>query len=577
MAFFWLLSARHRATVTSQLQQRLREDTQTLEAVLFANEDTSNIDVDPRTRELLNAIARDKVSRLALEDSRREVLWHSRDAVAMFTGDTPEIAAALEQREAFDTRRLAASRETWLFYARAVGPSEAPTAVLRAAFPVTQLYRELSAADVRIWMGVITTAVLALAITYVVVGRIIEPLETLTQAAQRIAAGDIPAEVPVGSRNEIGTLAAAFNAMGRELTARIQDLHDQRRQIEDHHHRLEAVLSAMIEGVMAIDAEQRILLANKAAVRLLDMRPTSTVGRKLWESVRLHPLQQLVEHALAGGERMRSEVEVSRTQCTIAVTVSLFPGNPSPGAVLVMHDVTELRRLENLRREFVQNVSHELKTPLSSISAYADTLLEGGLDDPDSNRRFVQRISEQADRLHVLILDLLALGRLESDEQTFDVLPTDVSRIVQASIDAHQGVASAKRLSLSGQGAASVWGLADDEGLRTIVDNLLDNAVNYTPEGGRVCVRWRNDAEHVVIDVEDSGAGIAKEHQTRIFERFFRIDKARSRELGGTGLGLAIVKHLCQVFGGSVKVNSQLGRGSTFTVQLRLAEELIEA
>jgi two-component system, OmpR family, phosphate regulon sensor histidine kinase PhoR len=259
----------------------------------------------------------------------------------------------------------------------------------------------------------------------------------------------------------------------------------------------------------------------------------------------------------------------------VAATASRLPGAPSPGVVLVLHDVTELRRLESLRREFVQNVSHELKTPLSSIAAYADTLLEGALDDPDCNRQFVQRIAEQADRLHLLILDLLALARMEADQHAFDVEPTDVSRIVTASLDAHAGVAQAKRIALESFGTDEpVFGFADDEGLRTIMDNLLDNAVNYTPDGGRIAVRWQRQGERVQIVVEDTGVGIAREHQARIFQRFYRIDKARSRELGGTGLGLAIVKHLCQVFGGSISVHSTLGQGSTFTVELRAAAAL---
>jgi len=299
------------------------------------------------------------------------------------------------------------------------------------------------------------------------------------------------------------------------------------------------------------------------------------VGRPLWEAVRQPQLLALVNEVLAGKSSERVEIEVARTQCTLAITAARFTGEPCSGAVLVMHDVSELRRLENLRREFVQNVSHELKTPLSSIAAYADTLLEGGLEDETCNRQFVSRIAEQADRLHTLILDLLALARMESDEQSYDVIPINVVRVIQASIDGHQAVAAAKQIQLTGDGPQGpLMGMADNEGLRTVIDNLLDNAINYTPPRGQVKVRWRHDDRAIILEVEDTGVGIAKEHQARIFERFFRIDRARSREMGGTGLGLAIVKHLCQMFGGSVKVNNQLGQGSTFTVQIPAAEEM---
>uniref|UniRef100_A0A7C2K019 histidine kinase n=1 Tax=Schlesneria paludicola TaxID=360056 RepID=A0A7C2K019_9PLAN len=418
-------------------------------------------------------------------------------------------------------------------------------------------------------------AALTVAACIIVVRHIIGPLEALTRAAQQIAGGESPADVPVHSHNEIGRLAAAFNSMGQQLSSRIHDLQEQRRQSEQNHARLETVLGAMLEGVLAIDVDQRLLFANNAALRLLDLKPTGMIGRPIWEGVRQAAVQELVRQAFAGENPPRLEFDLPRTHSTVAATVSRLPGDPSPGIVLVLHDVTELRRLENLRREFVQNVSHELKTPLSSISAYADTLLEGALEDEGCNRQFVERIAEQADRLHTLILDLLALARLEGDEHAFDVEPTDVTRIVTASLDAHAGVAQAKQLTLTADGPGEpVFGLADDEGLRTILDNLLDNAINYTPEGGQITVRWRQDGSAVHIAVTDTGVGIAREHQARIFQRFYRIDKARSRELGGTGLGLAIVKHLCQVFGGSISVHSALGQGSTFTVELRAAPQL---
>jgi two-component system, OmpR family, phosphate regulon sensor histidine kinase PhoR len=425
------------------------------------------------------------------------------------------------------------------------------------------------------WLALGLTAGLALLATAVVVGHIIGPLEALTRAAQQIADGASPDEVPVQSHNEIGRLATAFNSMSQQLAARIADFEEQHRQVEHNHARLETVLGAMLEGVVAVDADQRLLFANNAAIRLLDLKPAAMLGRPVWEAVRHADVQDLFRQAFDGDNPPQMEFELPQTHSTVAATASRLPGSPSPGVVLVLHDVTELRRLESLRREFVQNVSHELKTPLSSIAAYADTLLEGALDDPDCNRTFVQRIAEQADRLHMLILDLLALARMEAHEHAFNVEPTDVSRIVTASLDAHAGVAQAKQITLESFGPDEpVFGFADDEGLRTIIDNLLDNAVNYTPDGGRITVRWHRQEGRVQIAVEDTGVGIAREHQARIFQRFYRIDKARSRELGGTGLGLAIVKHLCQVLGGSISVHSTLGQGSTFTVELRAAAEL---
>ena len=235
----------------------------------------------------------------------------------------------------------------------------------------------------------------------------------------------------------------------------------------------------------------------------------------------------------------------------------------------MLHDVSHLRRLENLRREFVSNVSHELKTPLTTIQAYTETLLDGAVDDANINRKFLQRIDEQADRLHRLILDLLSLARIESAEDAYELLPVPVAEIVRVCIDEHQAVATSKGVSLIVEPPPTevvVW--ADEEGLLTVLNNLVDNAIKYTAAKGSVTVRWRHDERRAVIEVEDTGIGIPKQHQSRVFERFFRVDKARSRELGGTGLGLSIVKHWVQVFGGTVEVFSELGRGTKFVIRV---------
>jgi two-component system phosphate regulon sensor histidine kinase PhoR len=266
------------------------------------------------------------------------------------------------------------------------------------------------------------------------------------------------------------------------------------------------------------------------------------------------------------------EFDVPWTHSTVAVVASKLPGNPCPGVVLVLHDVTELRRLENLRRDFVSNVSHELKTPLSAIAAYTETLLNGGLEDGDYGRLFVSRIAEQSDRLNSLILDLLELARIESGENDLSVDAVDVNEVLITSAEAHQAIAEPKQLTLKMLlSETPLFAQADSEGLRTIIDNLIGNAVNYTRPGGLVTIRSRRESSWIMIEVEDNGVGIAKEFQGRIFERFFRVDRARSREVGGTGLGLSIVKHLCQIFGGTIKVNSQVGKGSNFIVQLKVA------
>jgi two-component system phosphate regulon sensor histidine kinase PhoR len=270
----------------------------------------------------------------------------------------------------------------------------------------------------------------------------------------------------------------------------------------------------------------------------------------------------------------------------IDIHVQPLPGTPCPGVVLVVHDTTELRRLEAMRRDFVANVSHELKTPLSSIKAYTETLRNGALADPENSQRFLMRIEEQADRLHHLILDMLMLARLESEQQAFEITTVNVKDVVTACLNDHRQAAEAKRIELigaevgekapspqpspAGSGRDTVLVRADREGLREILDNLVDNAIKYTPDMGTVTIDWQPNGSMARISVRDTGIGIKPKDQPRVFERFYRVDKARSRELGGTGLGLAIVKHLVQSFGGRVSVESESGKGSTFTVELPL-------
>ncbi len=538
LMFAAILSVRHQADLDRQLQQRLKDD-----ALIFR--DLS--DGPPESGKLpLHA------TWLPLAEASK-----STDA---------EVRQALRDGEGF------AKRLPLMFYALRVGPQESPQGVLRVSLPRLETTNGVAVLDLSFWAAALLMIGLGLVLTYRVVSRIIGPLETLTAAARQIAAGEKPREVPIRSRNEIGTLAQALDSMNRQLASRIADLQQQGRQLEHNNEQLATVLGAMVEGVIAVDDREQVILANNAVFRLLEMSPTAMVGRPLWEAVRHPRIEELVRRALRGEACERLEFQMARSQSTISVAVSQLPGKPCPGAVLVLHDVTELRRLERLRREFVANVSHELKTPLTSIAAYTETLLDGAMDDPEHNREFLQRIEEQTERLQVLIVDLLSLANMEAEESVLELTPVDAAKVIEASVDAHQAVAEAKRIQLTVAGEqdeADV--LAEAEGVRIVMDNLLDNAINYTPMGGCVTVRWSAAGEWFQIDVTDTGVGIAREHQARIFERFFRVDRARSREVGGTGLGLSIVKHWCQMFGGSVSVVSQVGQGSTFTVRLKRA------
>jgi two-component system phosphate regulon sensor histidine kinase PhoR len=368
-------------------------------------------------------------------------------------------------------------------------------------------------------------------------------------------------------------LARVFNAVAPRLEDRID-------RLEGDRELLRAVLGGMSEGVIAIDGRRRLLFANEAAERLFGLG-AAAVGRLVAELIRSPRIQEAVDATLTGPGAHRAEITVPAPlggpldqPRTLEVHGSRLPGSPPQGAVLVIHDVTETRRLERVRQDFVANASHELKTPLASIKAYAEALLEWGLHDDAVNVRFLHGIDDQADRLDRLILDLISLARLDSGQEPFQNVPLALGPVVLRCVEAQRGRAEAKRLDYAldaePRGESSIVN-ADEEAVGQVLDNLIDNAIKYTPEGGRVRVELRGDSDRVVIKVADSGIGIPREDLPRVFERFYRVDKARSRELGGTGLGLAIVKHIVQSVGGEVGVESRIGFGTIFTVRLPLA------
>jgi two-component system phosphate regulon sensor histidine kinase PhoR len=428
--------------------------------------------------------------------------------------------------------------------------------VLAAVLAV--VLRDLGAVPV-----LLLVALLAVGPAVFVARQLVSPLREVGTAAERVAAGDYAHRIGGGPWREGRELAARFNEMGRQIGGRIDSLEAEREQ-------LRAVLGGMAEGVIAVEAGQRVLFANPAAGAILEFDPALAVGRPLWEVARQRAVQDLLERAGKAGQPQREEVEIkTRPARHLTVYVAPLPETNGTGAVLVLGDTTELKRLEKVRQEFVANVSHELKTPLAVIQACAEALQDGAVEDPAARGPFLQQIADQSARLHALILDLLSLGRLESGEAALDPEAIPVSEMVFACIDRHRPRAEAKGMTLEAIAPVdelTVW--ADVEALGQILDNLVDNAVKYTQEGGTLRVRWAAGPDGVAIEVEDNGPGIPEADLPRIFARFYRVDRARSRELGGTGLGLSIVKRLAQAMGGSVQAASEVGKGTTFTVAL---------
>jgi two-component system phosphate regulon sensor histidine kinase PhoR len=433
---------------------------------------------------------------------------------------------------------------------------------VRVAVPLEGIQQHLVGLHYLIWTTVGLVACGGLGLAFWLARGQVKPLNELAGVARQIAAGDYTQKVYPSGRDEVAALADAFNHMTDQLALQFARLDEDRQQ-------LHAILSGMVEGVVALDADQSILFANERAARLLEFQNQEPVGKKLWQVVRQRALQDLVQRALNSGELSRDELQWSDgTQKSLTVHAARLPGLPPRGAVLVLHDTSDLRRLERLRRDFVANVSHELKTPLAVIKACIETLLDGAIEDVEHRRSFLEKIADQGERLHALILDLLSLARIESGAEFFEMEDLEVPGLVNDCLERHEARAQTRHQVLRADGPEDTRVCADHEAVSQILDNLVDNAVKYTPEGGAITVSWHKDDGQAVLEVADNGIGIPEQDLQRIFERFYRVDKARSRELGGTGLGLSIVKHLAQAMRGSVTASSRLGKGTTFTVRL---------
>lgn len=393
-----------------------------------------------------------------------------------------------------------------------------------------------------------------------------QPLAELNEGARRLAAGDFDHKLQVAGGREHTELARTFNEMSDRLAQTFKQLAHDREQ-------LRIILSGMVEGVIAIDEDQRLLFANERAGKLLNFQPADAVGQRLWEVIHARPFREVVAKGLAGTAPHREEFDLpGPNPHTLTVYVSRFPGPGEPGAVVVIHDTTDIRRLERMRQDFVANVSHELKTPLTIIKSTVEALMDGAADDPDLRAEFLNKTMLEADRLQELIQDIMSLARIESGELGLECQAIPLDRAISDCVERHQPRAEAKTLTViekpprDGRPDIAAW--ADPDALRHVLDNLVDNAIKYTPSGGRIIIRWNARAEYVEFEVEDTGVGIPEKDLPRIFERFYRVDKARSREMGGTGLGLAIVKHLVQAMKGQVKAASTEGKGTTFKVTL---------
>ncbi len=549
----------NRITVDLEVRARLIER---LVAENLSAENISSLDT------LSKEVGKSAVMRVTLIDPAGLVLGDSHEDPARMDNHAgrPEIKIALSGNVGKSTRYSHTINEKLIYLAVPVFKKGKVSGIVRTSLPITFIDDALRSIEIKIaWAGLVI-ALLAALISLVVSRRISRPLEGMKRAAEEFAHGDLTRKISATDSFEISGLADALNKMAHQLDWRIRSVTEERNERE-------AILFSMIEGVFAVDAAERFISMNQAAADLIGVDPKKSKRKHIQAVVRNNDLQKFVKKALNSSEVVETDfvmggVRERHLQARGAVLKDASDNNI--GAVIVLNDVTRLRQLENMRRDFVANVSHEIKTPITSIKGFVETLLAGAINNPEDASRFLEIIARQVDRLNAIIDDLLSLSRLEHDSGRFAITleKNGLKGVLQSSIEACQDRATKHNATIELNCDASLQAKINPQLLEQAVINLVDNAIKYSGSEKRVRVSAEPQGNEIVILVRDWGFGIGKEHLPRLFERFYRVDKARSRDLGGTGLGLAIVKHIAQVHQGHVRAESVLGKGSVFSIHL---------
>jgi two-component system phosphate regulon sensor histidine kinase PhoR len=545
--------------------------------------DVNSVELD-ELQNTIRLLGQKSDSRLTVIRSDGTVIADSRESPTNMDNHSarPEIIGAMESGQSSSIRFSQTLRQEMSYLARRVDQDQKSVGFVRVSIPLNDIERKATQLRWLVLLGAATSALAALVLGFYFAKRFTDPLRSMTEIAEAISQGDYERRLSVIHKDEIGTLAEAFNRMARSSAERVLEITGER-------NRLAKILSSMVEGVIGIDGDRRIIHANHAARKLLaggglgiekkfssidsslDTALTGADRELVWEDIRIPELIQAVEKAFETGRMVKVQIRRAASGHDLIVDAHISPllgelGQVT-GVLIVLNDISEIVSLERVRRDFVANASHELKTPITAIRGLTETMLDDPEMDDDTKHRFVERISAQSMRLSVLVSDLLAISRLESDqtersENTFDLL-----ELVKRSVEAVRPACLEKQLTLAFESNKSPCPFSGDfQSLTQLVDNLMDNAVKYTPVGGAVIVRFSQAADMIRLEVEDTGIGIDDHAQSRVFERFYRVDKARSRDLGGTGLGLSIVKNIAEQHSGTVHLESESGKGSKFIV-----------
>ncbi|KHD86446.1 two-component system histidine kinase PnpS [Heyndrickxia ginsengihumi] len=437
-------------------------------------------------------------------------------------------------------------------------------AVVRIAISLEKIETVLRRLWISLACALLIAFVIAAIIGFRIAKRFTRPIEASIEVSTRLMEKDYDSRVHVKASGELKQLTGAINDLAENLKQQMDE-------IKENQQRLTAVLENMVSGVMLIDATAQIVLVNRAMEKLTGMTSAQLIGKRHIEAWKNFGLSQLIDYAFHDRKSMHDEVHLYYpTERILDAHVAPYLDDKGSikGIVTVLHDITDIRRLEKIRSEFVANVSHELKTPITSIKGFAETLLDGAIQDEETCQSFLKIIYDESDRLHRLISDILDLSKIEQHRIPLKVHSLDLIQVIHETIATTQERIQAKQLTVLLPTQHEVMMEADKDRLQQIILNLVTNAIAYTPEKGLIQIEVQERTSDLDLIVRDTGIGISETDLPRIFERFYRVDKARSRQSGGTGLGLAIVKHLVESSQGKIAVQSEEGKGTTFTITL---------
>ncbi len=477
-----------------------------------------------------------------------------------------EVSEALQGVVGTSIRYSKTLKQDMMYVAIPLKRNNKITGVLRTAIPVTSIYDELKSIQIQIGIGGLLIAIFAAGVSLFISKRISKPIEEIKKGAERFARGDLNYRMPAADTEEMRGLAKAMSQMAIQLDVRIKTAIKQRNE-------LEAVLSSMKEGVIAVDLDEKIISINQSAASMFKSRTSDLEQRSIQEVIRNPELQKITKKAISSGEHSEGDIVLYQGEESIlnVQTTSLLDENEKfIGIIVVLNDVTQLRHLETMRKEFVSNVSHEIKTPLTAIKGFVETLSQGAMENPGEAKRFLNIIEKHVNRLVALIEDLMHLSVIEQKDKIKEIKlkKGNIRSVIKTAVQVCQAKAESKKIKVNLICHEDISAKIDTQLLEQAAVNLLDNAIKYSEEKGLVQIEVIAKGSEICLSFKDYGIGIPKEHLPRLFERFYRVDKARSRKLGGTGLGLAIVKHIVQTHEGYVTVESEPGKGSNFIIHL---------